>query len=100
MPGKMPRPSGACPMPTTTLRCPGIRLMSLPSKLIRPAVSGRSPEMVFSVVVLPAPWVGANLTRPPLGALLAEVEHRDAVADIHHQSHVVLDEQHRPTGVA
>ena len=52
-------------MPTPTLRCPGIRLMSLPSKLIRPPLSGRSPEIVFSVVVLPAPFAPISATISP-----------------------------------
>ena len=34
----------------------------------------------------------------PLGDDLAEVEDRDAVADVHHQPHVVLDEEHRVAG--
>src|SRR5579859_2625671 len=44
--------------------------------------------------------VGLDLGRPALGDLAAEVEHGDAVADAHHQAHVVLDEQHGRTAVA
>ena len=65
MPGNTPRPSGACPMPAVTRLCPGIRLMSLPSKTIRPADSGRSPEIVFRVVVLPAPLAPIRATISP-----------------------------------
>jgi hypothetical protein len=35
-----------------------------------------------------------------LGDLLAEVEHRDGVADAHHHVHVVLDEDHGDAVVA
>ena len=49
-------------MPATTRLCPGMRLMSAPSKLILPAESGRSPEIVLSVVVLPAPFAPMSAT--------------------------------------
>src|SRR6185503_10704332 len=41
-----------------------------------------------------------HLCRRALGDLLAVVEHHHAVADVHHQPHVVLDEQHRHAIVA
>src|SRR5262252_9893409 len=34
-----------------------------------------------------------DLRRRPLGDLAAEVEHDDPVRDLHHQAHVVLDEE-------
>ena len=39
--------------------------MSWPSKSTRPARTGRSPEMVFSVVVLPAPLAPMSETTCP-----------------------------------
>src|ERR1700742_5205948 len=117
--------------------------MSSPFQEMVPAVGRTSPEMVLSVVVLPAPlppiratispmstlnempfstsiwpydtWrssilsmamppaeiglddlrIALNVRRRALGDFLAEVEHRDAVADSHHQPHVVLDQQNR-----
>jgi hypothetical protein len=41
--------------------------MSLPSNRIRPARTGRSPEIVFIVVVLPAPLAPINVTTDPSG---------------------------------
>ena len=42
-------------------------------------------------------WISAGR---PSAIFCAEVEHRDAVADVHHQAHVVLDEHHREAAVA
>ena len=36
-----------------------------------------------------------DFLRRPLGDLLAVVEHRDAIGDVHDHAHVVLDHQHR-----
>ena len=65
MPGKMPRPSGACPMPRTTRRSARIRVMSAPSKTIEPWATGRSPEIARMVVVLPAPLAPISATTSP-----------------------------------
>jgi hypothetical protein len=39
-------------------------------------------------------WTSAGV---PRAIVLAVVEHRDPLADVHHQAHVVLDQQHRQT---
>ena len=65
MPGKTPRPSGDWPMPAITRLCPASLLMSLPSKVTVPDVSGRRPEMVFRVVVFPAPFAPMRVTISP-----------------------------------
>src|SRR6476620_5445520 len=41
-----------------------------------------------------------DLAWQPFGDLLSEVEYRDAVAHVHHQAHVVLDEHDREAAVA
>ncbi len=56
MPGKTPRPSGDWLIPCCTRSYGGMWVMSLPSKTTLPARTLRSPEMVFSVVDLPAPF--------------------------------------------
>ena len=38
--------------------------------------------------------IALNVRRRALGDLLAEIEHRHAVADPHHQPHIVLDQQY------
>ena len=43
-------------------------------------------------------WVDLDVGRLARGQAAAEVEHDDAVADRHHQVHVVLDQQHRRLG--
>ena len=40
--------------------------MSSPSKVTRPALGGSTPEIAFSVVVLPAPLAPIRLTSSPL----------------------------------
>ena len=42
-------------MPSPTRSCDGLRVTSLPSNRIRPAVGRRSPVRQWKVVVLPAP---------------------------------------------
>ena len=61
----------------------------------------------FKRVIIGHPQVGgddlrvvADLGRPALGDLPAELQHDDPVADAHDQPHVVLDEQHGDAGVA
>src|SRR6478735_10795753 len=65
MPGKTPRPSGACTMPASTRRWAFILVMSLPSNQIEPVVSGRIPEIARMVVVLPAPLAPIRVTSSP-----------------------------------
>lgn len=65
MPGNTPRPSGDWPIPSSTRLCPGVFEMSWPLNVIRPLVSGRSPEIVLSVVVLPAPLAPMRETISP-----------------------------------
>lgn len=65
MPGKMPRPSGAWHRPNLTRWCPGRCVMSSPLKVIDPRATVRSPEIVFSRVVLPAPFAPINDTISP-----------------------------------
>ena len=62
---KMRRPSGAwaTPMPATT--CAGLSLMSLPLRLIVPVRGFSRPEIVCSVVVLPAPFEPIRVTISP-----------------------------------
>src|SRR6266850_2854310 len=54
-------------MPNCARRNAGICAKSMPSTLIRPAMSGRSPITLLSVVVLPAPLRPTSATRPPRG---------------------------------
>ena len=93
MPGKMPRPSGACPMPATTRLCPGIRLMSVPSNVIVPAESGRRPEIVLRVVVLPAPLAPMRATISPAVHGQCDVGERRDLAVVH--LHAVEVKKHR-----
>ena len=65
MPGKIALPSGAWEMPSCTRRWAGMAARSSPSKRIDPALSGRTPEMVFNVVVLPAPLAPISVTISP-----------------------------------
>ena len=65
MPGKMPRPSGACDRPSETRWCPGILVISAPSNRTRPRRAGRTPEIIFRVVVLPAPLAPMRATISP-----------------------------------
>ena len=52
-------------MPASTRRWAFILVMSLPSKMIDPPVSGRIPEIARMVVVLPAPFAPINVTSSP-----------------------------------
>ena len=65
MPGKMPRPSGAWQRPSSTRLWGAIVVMSTPSKRTWPAVTGRTPLIVFIVVVLPAPLAPMSVTTSP-----------------------------------
>ena len=44
---------------------PGLRVMSLPSKVTVPPFDGSRPVMVCSVVVLPAPFAPMSATTSP-----------------------------------
>jgi len=65
-------------MPNCTISCAGIWSMRLPWKVIVPPVGRSSPEMVRSVVVLPAPlvpisettWPSSTVKLMPLTALI------------------------------
>src|SRR5579872_165677 len=142
-PGKIRRPSGQWARPEPTMCSTAVSWIGSPFQVIVPEVGRTSPEMVESVVVLPAPlppisatisfvstlnempfstsiWpydtcrlstlsmtmppaeigldhlrIALNVGRRAFGDLLAEIEHRDAVADPHHQPHIVLDQQYR-----
>jgi len=61
----MPRPSGAWQMPISTRRCAGTLRTSSPWKRICPELTGRIPEIVRSVVVLPAPLLPISVTTSP-----------------------------------
>ena len=65
MPGKMPRPSGAWQIPISTRRWGAIPVISRPSKVMRPLDTGRTPEIVLRVVVLPAPLAPMSVTISP-----------------------------------
>jgi hypothetical protein len=49
----------------STRLCPATLLMSRPPNRTRPADSGRSPEIVFKVVDLPAPLAPISVTISP-----------------------------------
>ena len=65
IPGKIPRPSGTWEMPRSTRLCAGILLISTPSNVIDPLETGRRPEMVLRIVVLPAPLAPISVTISP-----------------------------------
>ncbi len=56
--------------------------------------------MAGSEIGLDHVGVGLDRARRALGDLGAEIEHHDAVGEIHHKAHVVLDQQHRHAAVA
>ena len=59
---RMARPSGTWLSPSATILCAGSRAMLFPSNSIVPAVGRISPEIVFSSVVLPAPFAPIRVT--------------------------------------
>ena len=83
-PPKMRRPSGQCEMPSATIRSVGARVMSAPSNVIAPWRGRSSPEIVRSVVLLPAPFEPISATSSPLvHAQRHALERADvAVADV------------------
>src|SRR5258706_2798511 len=62
---KIRRPSGQCEMPRATIRSVDARWMSAPSNVIAPGEGRSSPEIVRSVVVLPAPFEPIRATSSP-----------------------------------
>src|SRR2546430_1817988 len=40
-------------------------------------------------------WIGRDLRRRAVGDQLAEVQHVDAIGEVHHHLHVMFDHQHR-----
>ena len=52
-------------MPTETRLCDGALVMSWPSNTTEPAVTGRTPDIVFIVVVFPAPFAPIRVTISP-----------------------------------
>src|SRR5262247_493660 len=143
---KIRRPSGTCATPRETIAWGGTSRSDWSSSVMVPRDGWSSPEIVLSVVVLPAPLlprivtisprptssptplsarispyatssdstlsmrprsgrgpalaeigldhprVALDLSRWPLGDLLAVVQHSHAVGDLHDHAHVVLDQ--------
>ena len=65
MRGKHLRPSGDCEIPSWTMSCGAVRVISLPSKLTCPWRAGVRPEIERSVVDLPAPLEPMSVTHSP-----------------------------------
>ena len=65
MPLKMRRPSGEWISPMRTMSWAGAAVMSRPRKVILPSEARTSPEMVFKVVLLPAPLAPSSVTICP-----------------------------------
>src|SRR5262245_45447560 len=63
--------------------------------IVSASATGRSSSLGLAEVGLDDERVGAHLVRGALGDLLAHVEHRDAIGDVHHHAHVVLDQDDR-----
>jgi len=63
--GKIFRPSGDWTSPSATISCGGSPLMSRPRNRIAPVRARTHPEMVMSVVVLPAPLAPMRVTISP-----------------------------------
>src|SRR5262245_32481905 len=140
----VPRPSGACAMPSLTMSSVARPSIRWPAKRTSPVVF-TMPQTARRVVVLPAPLAPRMVVMPPASTanarpcstvvhpywawrsaassrggirslaqirldhfgvpldlagrtfrdLPAEIEDHDAVGDLHHQIHVVLDEENR-----
>jgi len=63
--GKIFRPSGDWTRPSATISCGGSPPMSRPPNRIVPVRARTQPEMVMSVVVLPAPLAPMSVTISP-----------------------------------
>src|SRR5439155_8815108 len=61
-------PFGACETPSATISWGGMRVISLPSKRMRPARAGINPESARSSVVFPAPLAPIRVTISPASA--------------------------------
>ena len=59
------RPSGDWEIPSCTMSCGGMRVMSCPSNRTAPSRAGVSPEIDRSVVDLPAPLEPMSVTISP-----------------------------------
>ena len=70
MRGKRRRPSGDWQMPSSTIFDGPVWVMSWPSNVTVPACGCISPEMVRSVVVLPAPFDPMSATTSPFSTLI------------------------------
>src|SRR5829696_1008324 len=67
--GKIRRPSGECAKPRVSTSCAGVLSIRSPSNQISPDSGLIRPEMVRSVVVLPAPLVPRSVTTWPWSTL-------------------------------
>jgi hypothetical protein len=63
--GNSRRLSGTWAIPVSTILCGGSEGMDVPSIVISPPVTGRSPEITRSSVVLPAPLAPITATASP-----------------------------------
>ena len=63
--GKTSRPSGTWAMPCAATRSGRKPVMSCPLSSTRPLSGSRMPEMVLSVLDLPAPLAPSNVTNAP-----------------------------------
>ncbi len=63
--GKMRRPSGACEMPFATIAWGVVPSIRSPSNQISPRRGRSRPEIVLSVVDLPAPFAPMRVTISP-----------------------------------
>ena len=68
--GNRRRPSGDWEIPRPTICDGGVRVISLPSNLIVPELGCMRPEMVRSVVVLPAPLEPIRATISPFSTFM------------------------------
>ena len=64
-PGKIRRPSGTWLMPSRAMASGPARWIGFPSKYTSPSVGASSPEIVFSVELLPAPLAPSSVTSSP-----------------------------------
>ena len=76
---KTRRPSGLCPTPSCTISCASAFSIDFPFSLMLPDRARSSPEMVRSVVVLPAPFEPISVTISP-SSTLSETPRRACTA--------------------
>ena len=65
MRGKMRRPSGDCAMRMRAISCVGRSVMSVPAKVMVPALARGVPKIVIISVDLPAPLAPISATISP-----------------------------------